>query len=208
MNYKWHYDQLMITRSSREKQDGVYYEMHHKIPKSMGGDDSPENLINLTAREHFLAHWLLWRIHRNRQTACSFQYMCNMLKSKFKYTPSSRSFQEAKEARNFTGVTDEVKRKISEKLTGVKWSEERKLRCSIQRTGKGNVFFGKQLPDHLKAKISNTLTGREISIESKDKISKQFKNRKWYNDGVKSYFLHENDNQIMLLNLKIGRKCA
>lgn len=36
-----------------------YVERHHIIPKSLGGDNSPCNLIFLTGREHFLCHWLL-----------------------------------------------------------------------------------------------------------------------------------------------------
>ena len=39
-----------------------YYETHHIIPRSEGGKNTPDNLVNLTAREHFLIHWLLHRI--------------------------------------------------------------------------------------------------------------------------------------------------
>ena len=49
--------------------------------KSMGGTNNKENLVMLTAREHFLAHWLLWRIHRNKQSAYAFSMMCNPGKS-------------------------------------------------------------------------------------------------------------------------------
>lgn len=37
----------------------VYCETHHIIPKSLGGDDSPDNLVNLFPREHFIAHLLI-----------------------------------------------------------------------------------------------------------------------------------------------------
>lgn len=40
-----------------------YYEFHHIIPKSLGGDDSEDNVIPLTAREHILAHYLLCYIY-------------------------------------------------------------------------------------------------------------------------------------------------
>ena len=36
-----------------------YFEEHHILPISLGGDNKPENLINLTAREHFIAHRIL-----------------------------------------------------------------------------------------------------------------------------------------------------
>lgn len=46
---------------NRHKTDGNYYEVHHILPKSLGGDNSYNNLVTLTAREHFVAHLLLVR---------------------------------------------------------------------------------------------------------------------------------------------------
>ena len=36
-----------------------YAEKHHVIPKSLGGSNGQENLVTLTAREHFVCHRLL-----------------------------------------------------------------------------------------------------------------------------------------------------
>jgi hypothetical protein len=47
----------------RTKSTEIYYENHHIVPKHMGGDNSENNLVLLTFREHILAHYLLWRIH-------------------------------------------------------------------------------------------------------------------------------------------------
>lgn len=38
---------------------------HHIIPKHSGGQDCNENYTYLTSREHTIAHFLLWKIHRN-----------------------------------------------------------------------------------------------------------------------------------------------
>ena len=38
---------------------------HHIIPKHMGGLDTEENLTYLSIREHIIAHYLLWKIHKN-----------------------------------------------------------------------------------------------------------------------------------------------
>jgi len=38
-------------------------EEHHIIPRSLGGNDSPENLIMVTTREHFLLHYCLWKMY-------------------------------------------------------------------------------------------------------------------------------------------------
>ena len=36
-----------------------YHERHHITPRCMNGDNSKDNLIDLYAREHFIAHKLL-----------------------------------------------------------------------------------------------------------------------------------------------------
>lgn len=61
MNYKKLYDAL-IERAKGRTLTG-YKENHHIIPKCMGGDDNKENLVYLTAREHFLAHLMLVEIN-------------------------------------------------------------------------------------------------------------------------------------------------
>jgi hypothetical protein len=60
MNYQFHYDELIRKRGRKVKPTGIYTEGHHIIPRSMGGTDESNNITYLTAREHFIAHWLLW----------------------------------------------------------------------------------------------------------------------------------------------------
>ena len=53
--YKW-YKELT---SKQDRSLECYTEKHHIVPKSMGGLDTKENLVVLTAREHYIAHLLL-----------------------------------------------------------------------------------------------------------------------------------------------------
>lgn len=61
MNYRHSYSALVLSRQllSRQKGCGIYYESHHILPKSLFGNNSKENKVLLTAREHFIAHQLL-----------------------------------------------------------------------------------------------------------------------------------------------------
>lgn len=61
MNYELHYKQLIDRAYSRTLTG--YVEKHHILPKSMGGLDNKENIVELTPREHFIAHLLLVKIH-------------------------------------------------------------------------------------------------------------------------------------------------
>jgi len=61
MNYKLHYNKL-IERARNRKLQG-YTERHHIVPRSMNGSDDKDNLVKLTAREHFIAHILLVKIY-------------------------------------------------------------------------------------------------------------------------------------------------
>jgi len=99
MNYQKIYDQIIERARSenRFKTTKVVYERHHILMKSMGGEDEDENLVYLTFREHFVAHRLLWRIHKNSQSAHAFNMMAGRSKNK-NLIISSRVYAEAREA--------------------------------------------------------------------------------------------------------------
>lgn len=60
--YQSWYDDLIRTRRYQNNRS-VYTEVHHIVPRSLGGSDDSLNLVRLSYREHFIAHWLLTKIH-------------------------------------------------------------------------------------------------------------------------------------------------
>lgn len=66
MNYQNIYNQLIEKRKANIPTD-CYTERHHIIPVCMGGTNNKDNIVILTAREHFVAHALLVKIHRNNK---------------------------------------------------------------------------------------------------------------------------------------------
>jgi len=54
-----------IIDRARSRTITGYRERHHIIPRSLGGNNSPHNLVDLTAREHFICHLLLTRMTTN-----------------------------------------------------------------------------------------------------------------------------------------------
>lgn len=53
--------QILLTKKS------CYCEKHHIIPKSLGGSNNKDNIVVLTAREHFIAHLLLTKMVSNHK---------------------------------------------------------------------------------------------------------------------------------------------
>lgn len=147
----------------------TYTELHHITPRCMGGEDKLSNLVELTYREHFIAHWLLHRIHpNNKDLAYAFSAMKmdkygNRISTE--WTPSSRQLEELKlayiQARTGSKHSEETRRKISESLQG--------------REGPNR---GKLLSKKTKQKMSEAKLGMSRPAEDKIKISTGKRN--WY----------------------------
>ena len=60
MNYKNIYYNIINNRI-KNKYEG-YTESHHILPKSLGGSDEKTNLVDLSAREHYICHLLLTKM--------------------------------------------------------------------------------------------------------------------------------------------------
>lgn len=66
-----------------------YCETHHIVPRSLGGSDESENLINFTAREHYVAHKILVKMYLQLYEVESKQYR-KMVAALFFMTTSKR----------------------------------------------------------------------------------------------------------------------
>lgn len=62
---KWYFNIIDVAKSRNSINE--YVERHHIIPKCMGGSDMADNLIKLSAREHFICHWLLTKMTEGSQ---------------------------------------------------------------------------------------------------------------------------------------------
>lgn len=169
MNYRKIYDSI-IDRARVRLEIVGYYESHHILPTCCGGCDSEDNLVKLTAREHFLCHWLLYKIYKTPKLAYAWNCMCMNFNGERNYNSISFSLarKAAAEARKGFKHTEEAKKKISEAGKGRVKSEEtlRKLSESGKIAQKGRV-----LSEEHRLKISNTLKGRKIPPEVVEKTA-------------------------------------
>lgn len=109
-----------------------YTEKHHIIPRSLGGTNLKENLVRLTAREHFICHLLLTKMtdgtNKRKMTYAVFCLMnFKNLFTKDRYTPTSRTFARLRKL---------YSESVSSNLSGRKRSEESKRKQSVTTTGR------------------------------------------------------------------------
>jgi hypothetical protein len=73
-----------ITSNAKQRITDGYTELHHIIPQSMGGSNDKENLVELTAREHFICHWLLIKMTEGEDRS-KMLYALNGMKAENRY---------------------------------------------------------------------------------------------------------------------------
>lgn len=133
MNHTLAYQRLIAKAGIRGYVDG-YVEQHHILPKTLGGSDDRSNLVFLTAREHFLAHMLLAKIHGGNL----WLPVVRMKRFKDGSKANSRLYEigrianakEVSKRLKGTKLTEEHKQKISDSGRGAKRSDETKQRIS------------------------------------------------------------------------------
>jgi hypothetical protein len=162
---RWYY-QIINRAQSRRLPNDCYIETHHIIPKCLGGNDNKDNLVELTAREHFIVHWLLSKmVVETRQKYQMWNaFSCMLYRERpgqHRYKVSSRIFE-------------------SIKIAGSKIKSE-------QFSGKNNPMYGKRgelsphygkkkSADHL-AKLSESHKGVVRTLESRAKQSASMSGR-------------------------------
>ncbi|UPW37879.1 baseplate hub subunit and tail lysozyme [Escherichia phage vB_EcoM_ESCO10] len=139
MNYNKIYKSLInkgLERGLNKKKVGFYTEKHHIVPKSMGGSEDKSNFVLLTAREHFVAHQLLYKIHKNRSMAHAMINMCadstgNRVNSKlldWHRKAKAKAQSEMVSGENHPMYNKKHKKETLEKMRlaklGVPWTEE------------------------------------------------------------------------------------
>lgn len=67
MNYQHIYNCIINNAKIRNIKFN-YSELHHIIPKCLGGKDKDDNLVNLTLREHYICHKLLCEIYPDNKS--------------------------------------------------------------------------------------------------------------------------------------------
>lgn len=189
MNYLKIYEQIITNAKSlpRKKKNGIYYEKHHIIPKCLGGTNDNENLVLLTAREHFLCHKLLHKGYpTNRQLFYAYDCM-TMRVGERDIKLSSKEFQYIKEMKSKmndkNSISENCRRRYKEVMPGRKLSEEHKRKISENSGSRGVPMTESVKKKFIEAGVlaGHTLEARQkrsATIRKKYKEERHFNARK------------------------------
>lgn len=163
MNYSQIYFKIIENRKNNPYSG--YVEQHHILPKSLGGLDNQDNLINLTAKEHFICHLLLTKIYSEKTPEYYKMIKAFMMMLTCKSNNQNRAINSKKY-----------------EYLRIKFSEAQK----ISQSGIRNSQFGKKKTEEQKEKIRQSVCetlrlkglGKNKKFKQKRKEENQTKRKK------------------------------
>src|SRR5574337_171773 len=125
MNYQNIYNKIILRGKSRILTG--YTETHHILPKCLGGDNSTDNLVELTAEEHFVVHQLLVKMYpNNSDLVYGLHMMC------------TGNNEQIRNNKRFAWI----RKRHSAARTGVPLSEETKIKIGDANRGRESKYKG------------------------------------------------------------------
>lgn len=175
----------IIQNAAKRISDSNKYEKHHILPKSIGGNDNIDNIVKLTYREHFIAHWLLTKMCVDESN-----------KRKMLYAMRSMSWNKT-DKRKISSWQYEISKKCA--------AESRKNKTvSIETREKLSIAGKKRFENkEQRIKMSISQSGKKLTKETKNKISKTQK-EKFLDPTFKS--MHKERNKKIMNTEEFKRK--
>lgn len=182
------YNKIVERAKSREKLS-CYTEKHHIIPRSLGGNNEPNNLVELTGREHFICHRLLVKITEGKAQS-KMIFALNSMMNRYnetmeRYAPNSVVYEylriKLSDAHKTIGRSPEHIEAIKRSHTGKYVSPEtrKKMSESIKAAGpSGGAIKGSKRSEETRQKISQSRKGIKFSEKHLKNMSLARKNIK------------------------------
>ena len=167
-----------ITERAKTRQLDSYTESHHIVPRSLGGSNEAGNLVNLTAREHFICHWLLVKM----TTGQDRHKMLNALRMMRAENSNQQRYTTKITARVYESIKTEYSILQSERVNGNKnpmYGKKRtqEMNDAVSRANKGRIPSKEQIDNLKTALAERTASGvkrKKYSKEYREERSKKY----------------------------------
>jgi len=178
MKYEKIYSQI-IERAKHRVLEG-YKETHHITPRCMSGTDEKDNLVDLTAREHFICHLLLTRIYpEHKGLRLAIWNMCNAKRIyQGRYKPNSRlyemirtEYRELIKGENHPSYGRKNSDEVREKMSQI---------AKKRFENNPGTFKGRTHSEETRKKLSNNMKGKTQSNHQKTRVKESLTGSKWY----------------------------
>lgn len=158
-------DQRLATRS-------LYQEVHHIIPRSLGGNDTLCNLVEVLPEEHIFLHMLRYKIYSKREDALAVRFMLNGFNSKKMFKDSCYENLNKKVRMGYSWL-----RTNSYNIRSIEgWQTDEGRQC-ISRARKGKVVVKDLITGQMVGSVSithpNVLSGIWVHHTKGRKISNE-----------------------------------
>jgi hypothetical protein len=190
--YRLWYEQLILKAKQRVFPIGEYGENHHIIPRSLGGTDFKENVVRLYAREHYIAHLLLWKMKMSPKMHNKMSMALHVMVNGSGNPKQNRSYlipariyelsriayvKAIKEHIAIHGPNFKGSKHTLESIQKIKDANARtKDIRSAKLTGTGNGMYGKTHTDKNKKLISERVSSA-FTANKKEEYSKRLTER-------------------------------
>ncbi|GAD29816.1 HNH endonuclease family protein [Photobacterium leiognathi lrivu.4.1] len=185
--HKEQYDQLIKTgvgRWNTRKEAPCYVELHHIIPKCMGGGDDKSNLVFLTAEEHYEAHRLLAMAYpEERGLQNAWWSMCNR-NGGVAVTPEEYSIARIRHSENMSGSNHPMYGRRGEGV-GL-----------YGRKGKDHPMYGRRGKDHPCSEANSGENNPMYGRRGKDCPASSYKGEKNHYYGITPWLTTSSKNSI------------
>jgi hypothetical protein len=154
-----------ITNKAKDRTLPMPYEVHHIIPKSLGGSNRKDNLVKLTSHEHIICHILLTKMLTGANRA-KMIYAASIMAGKSKGI-NTRTLAKLRELHSQTKKEYVKVHGPSRGTTGMKFDASVKKNMSEAKKGECNPMFNlthssdaKKLMSDLKSGSNNPMYGK------------------------------------------------
>jgi hypothetical protein len=175
------YSKCYYSIIERRKNNSVtgYVERHHIVPKSLGGSNKKENIVALTAREHFICHRLLVKMTSGKDKMKMSFALRNIINRENRYQQRYKI-----SSRTYAAIISTTKANISK-----------------YQSGKNNPYYGKKHSDEVREKM-RAKRALQVIPTRKGKVYSEETLQRWREGNRKQF---EDPYQIELRRTKCNK---